>query len=167
MDTTTPAHPLIALLPASRRLARRLTDSPDQADDLLHDAILGVWQQMQRNSPITRLRPYLATALRALPRLRHRAAPPPLPRGDRDAGPAGEAGGRLALHDVRAAIEHLPREQRDLVLLVLSGETSPADLARVTGLPPGTVMSRLARARASLRQRLGMAPGAPVAGLAS
>ncbi|WP_420011596.1 sigma factor-like helix-turn-helix DNA-binding protein [Tateyamaria sp.] len=58
---------------------------------------------------------------------------------------------RLDCADTLAAIAALPQPQRRLLELVIAGETSPRAIALATGLPLGTVMSRLARARAKLR----------------
>lgn len=61
---------------------------------------------------------------------------------------------RLECRDTLAAVQDLPEQQRALIMEVVAGETSPARLAERTGLPLGTVMSRLARARAKLRLSL-------------
>ena len=65
-----------------------------------------------------------------------------------------EAHLRLDCADTLAAVAALPKPQRQLMELVAGGETSPRALAAATGLPLGTVMSRLARARAKLRLTL-------------
>ena len=73
-----------------------------------------------------------------------------------------DAFAHLALTELEGAIARLPREQALLIRMVAAGETSPADLARRTGWPQGTVMSRLARARARLRREMGMTSRSPV-----
>jgi RNA polymerase sigma-70 factor (ECF subfamily) len=55
---------------------------------------------------------------------------------------------------VRAAIERLPPEFREVIVLREFEEMSYKRIAAVTGVPAGTVMSRLARARALLRRYL-------------
>jgi RNA polymerase sigma-70 factor (ECF subfamily) len=55
---------------------------------------------------------------------------------------------------VRAAVDALPPEQRDVVALVMLEELSYREAADMLGLPIGTVMSRLSRAKASLAKRL-------------
>lgn len=54
-------------------------------------------------------------------------------------------------HDVLAAIDQLPEEQKSLLLLVGVEDFSYDEAARILGLPMGTVMSRLSRARKKLR----------------
>lgn len=72
----------------------------------------------------------------------------------RDAAPA-EA------RDFERAIAGLPAEQREVFLLVTVEEMSYEDAARTLGIPIGTVMSRLYRAREKVRTRvLGRSPGA-------
>jgi RNA polymerase sigma-70 factor (ECF subfamily) len=60
----------------------------------------------------------------------------------------------LALRDLQAALERLPPEQRAVLLLVTLEELSYEETARVLGVPVGTVMSRLSRARDRLRRLL-------------
>jgi RNA polymerase sigma-70 factor (ECF subfamily) len=55
---------------------------------------------------------------------------------------------------VRAAIEQLPLEFREIIILREYEELSYQEIAAVLDCPPGTVMSRLARARFKLRELL-------------
>ena len=64
----------------------------------------------------------------------------------------------LALRDLDAAIRRLPAEQREVLLLVALEELSYEKAAGVLGIPIGTVMSRLARAREKLRAMLSGVP---------
>ena len=57
----------------------------------------------------------------------------------------------LEVHDVLSAIDQLPEEQKSLLLLVGVEDFSYDDAARILGVPIGTVMSRLSRARQRLR----------------
>jgi RNA polymerase sigma-70 factor (ECF subfamily) len=60
-------------------------------------------------------------------------------------------GDRLAVLDMQAALEQLPVEQRQIILLVALEEMAYADVAKTLGVPIGTVMSRLSRGRERLR----------------
>ena len=64
------------------------------------------------------------------------------------AGPAEAAAGE---HDFERAVGALPREQREVFLLVSVEDMSYEAVAAALGIPIGTVMSRLARAREKLR----------------
>lgn len=55
---------------------------------------------------------------------------------------------------IRQAIDHLQLEFREVLVLREFGDKSYREIADITGLPLGTVMSRLSRARAQLRQSL-------------
>jgi RNA polymerase sigma-70 factor (ECF subfamily) len=68
---------------------------------------------------------------------------------------------------VRAAVDRLPLGQRQVVTLVDLGEFSYADTADILQIPVGTVMSRLSRARAALREMLATDAPAPVVELAT
>ena len=59
--------------------------------------------------------------------------------------------GRMALVETARAIEALPHDQREALLLVVVEEMSYAEAAVVLDIPVGTLMSRLGRARAALR----------------
>jgi RNA polymerase sigma-70 factor (ECF subfamily) len=56
---------------------------------------------------------------------------------------------------VRRALEELPPEFREVVVLRELEGLSYKEIAAIAGIPPGTVMSRLARARERLQRRLG------------
>ena len=60
--------------------------------------------------------------------------------------------GRLALAETARAMQALPSEQREALLLVAVEGMSYAEAAAVLDIPSGTLMSRLARARAALRR---------------
>ncbi len=73
-----------------------------------------------------------------------------------DADPSADAviNRDLAAH-VRQALVGLPEEQRQVVIMHHLEGLGVAEIARAQGVRPGTVMSRLSRAREALRKRLG------------
>jgi RNA polymerase sigma-70 factor (ECF subfamily) len=73
--------------------------------------------------------------------------------------PARESDG-LMLRDLDVSIRKLPPDQREVLLLVALEDMSYDETASTLGIPIGTVMSRLARAREKLRAMLsGLPPG--------
>jgi RNA polymerase sigma-70 factor, ECF subfamily len=62
--------------------------------------------------------------------------------------------GEVERRRVRAAIQELPMESREIILLREFEELSYQEIASLLGCPQGTVMSRLARARSKLRALL-------------
>ena len=71
---------------------------------------------------------------------------------DHEVDAQGEAGDRI---DLAAALRRLPPEQRVAVSLYFGEDMPVADIAIVTGVPPGTVKSRLFAARKMLRLSFG------------
>jgi RNA polymerase sigma-70 factor, ECF subfamily len=69
---------------------------------------------------------------------------------------------RLELVELFAQIGRLPDEQREVLLLAAVEELRYQDIAKVLGVPIGTVMSRLNRAREKLRRMTGDAHAAPL-----
>lgn len=160
-----PPDALSRLQPDLLRLARHLTGDAEEAQDLSQEVLLKLWMRLRAGQDIRDLRAYAVCALRNTCRQarRDRQAAPPF--DDIFPGVAPDVFAHLALQELEAAIARLPANQARLIRLVAEGETSPADLARLTGWPKGTVMSRLARARAQLRADMGLAARAPVAAL--
>lgn len=66
---------------------------------------------------------------------------------------------RLLLRRVLEAIDRLPEEQRELILLVCVEDVSYRDASSALDIPIGTVMSRLARARKRIADELGIESG--------
>ncbi|HYE38502.1 MAG TPA: sigma-70 family RNA polymerase sigma factor, partial [Ramlibacter sp.] len=65
--------------------------------------------------------------------------------------------------DLQRCLLRLPPEQREVLLLVTLQDLGYEDVARITGVPVGTVMSRLSRARARLRELMDTPAAAPAA----
>ncbi|WP_299965514.1 RNA polymerase sigma factor [uncultured Roseobacter sp.] len=156
---------LDALLPRLRGRARRLSDSQSDADDLVQETALKLWTALAKGAEVEDLDRYAMTILRNLARQRWRAERPTDPLEEESAAVAPVAPARMACVDLAAAVERLPEAQAALIHMIAAGETSPAVLAERTGLPLGTVMSRLSRARATLRDEMGIARKAPVSDL--
>lgn len=144
------------LIPALRRYARALLRDRAAADDLVQDCLeraIGRWSQRRgEGSP----RAWIFTILHnlAMTRLRRTAdRPAHVGLDDADesqfalAAPQEE---RLRYGELLSALARLPEDQRTVLLLVTVEELSYEDTAKVLGIPVGTVMSRLSRARERL-----------------
>ena len=143
-----------AAIPALRRYARALTRNADIADDLVQDTLVRALRS-EHLFHGGEVRSWLYTILTNLNRnrLRSLARRPALsPLEDNDApdmaGP--EAGGR----DIERALATLVDDQRTALLLVVLEGLSYREVAEVQGVPIGTVMSRLARARVQIKSYL-------------
>ena len=135
-----------ATIPALRRYARALTRDTDLADDLVQDTLVRALRS-EHLFHGGEIRSWLYTILTNLNRNRLRSL---IEENDAPdlAGP--EAGGR----DIERALATLVDEQRDALLLVVLEGLTYREVAEVQGVPIGTVMSRLARARVQIKSYL-------------
>jgi RNA polymerase sigma-70 factor, ECF subfamily len=140
-------------IPALRRYARALTRDSGTADDIVQDTLI----RALRSEHLFHggdVRAWLYTILTNLNRNRLRTLsrrPVLLPIKDNDAATGGpESGGR----DIARALDELSEEQREALLLVVLEGLTYREVAEVQGVPIGTVMSRLARARMQIRSYL-------------
>ncbi|MCV0394703.1 MAG: RNA polymerase sigma factor [Rhizobiaceae bacterium] len=159
-------HRLIALLPNMRRFALSLARKPDLADDLVQQACERALAHAASFQPGTRFDAWMFRIIRNLWIDRVRRDRTAGPREDieerRDlVGDDGERTmeARLTLASVSEAMELLPEDQRELVVLVCVEDLSYREAAEVLGVPIGTIMSRLARARKKLAELTGITAG--------
>ena len=144
-------------VPALRRYARALTHDTDLADDLVQDSLERAIRKRDLWRPSGSLRAWLfrillnvyRNDLRTRRRI-HAVTPLGAPRAE--AGVPAAQHTRLALAETARAMQALPNEQREALLLVAVEGMSYAEAAAVLDIPSGTLMSRLARARAALRR---------------
>jgi RNA polymerase sigma-70 factor, ECF subfamily len=141
-------------IPALRRYARALTRDAEAADDLVQDTLL----RALRSEHLFHggdIRSWLFTILTNLNRnrlrsLSRRPVLTPIEDADVPGAPGSEAGGR----DIERALASLVDDQRVALLLVVLEGLSYREVAEVQGVPIGTVMSRLSRARAQIKAHL-------------
>ena len=147
---------LETLVPALRRYARALTRNTDRADDLVQDCLERAIAKQSLWRPTGPLRPWLFKIMINLYRNDRRRQRGSLEQETLDvlpfepATPAAQ-GARLALAETAAALERLPAEQREALLLVALEGMSYAEAASALDIPQGTLMSRISRAREALR----------------
>jgi RNA polymerase sigma-70 factor (ECF subfamily) len=156
------AESIVELIPRLRRYARALTGDHAAADDLVQDTLERAWAKLHLYRRGTDLRAWLFTVMHNVYVNQLRAARP-VAQLDEDmpelSQPGRESDG-LELRDLDLAIRRLPPDQREVLLLVVLEDMSYDEAAGTLGIPIGTVMSRLARARERLRAMLsGLPPG--------
>lgn len=142
-------------IPALRRYAYALLRDHERADDLVQDTLeraLSRWSLRRSDGD---LRAWLFTIQRNLYvshwRRDRRGNTPVAMEEATLASIAPRQETTLEVHDVLAALDQLPEEQKSLLLLVGVEDFSYEEAARILGMPIGTVMSRLSRARQRLR----------------
>lgn len=147
---------LLGLLPRLGRFARGLTGSTEDANDLVQTACQRALEREHQWMPGTRLDSWMFRIVRTvwIDELRGRKVRQG--RGVVDAEEEIVVDGprmiesRLTLDTVRRAVAKLPEAQREVLLLVCVEGLSYRETAETLGLPMGTVMSRLARARLTI-----------------
>ncbi len=139
-----------AMIPTLRRYARALVRDADLADDLVQDTLVRALRS-ERLFLGGDIRSWLYTILTNLNRNRRRSLARK-PQFTELLDTATEASGTEAEgRDINRALATLVDEQRAVLLLVTLEGLSYREVANIQGVPIGTVMSRLARARAHVK----------------
>lgn len=158
---------LVAELPHLRRFARALVGNRTGADDLVQDCLERALTRLHLYDPERNLRTWLYTILRNLHINTIRKDARRGQHVDLAAVPESEFasdagyGERLIAMDLTRALETLPLEQREVLLLVGLEDLTYEEAADVIGSPIGTVMSRLSRARKRLKEAMDAEQPAP------
>ncbi|HEX9489727.1 MAG TPA: sigma-70 family RNA polymerase sigma factor [Stellaceae bacterium] len=147
---------------ALRRYARALLGDRIDADDLVQDCLARALSRAHLWRPGTDLRAWLFTILHNIhinnlrSRRAHVAANEDLSYGRTARAMAAlpDQDARLELRDLERALDRIPDEQRQVLLLVGMEGMSYDEAARVVGVPIGTIMSRVARGRDALRRSM-------------
>src|SRR5579862_1950370 len=137
-----------------------LSRNPAEAEDLVQETCLRAIRGMGRLRPDSNVKGWLFTILRNtwLNQIRHSRTGPEMVELNSDASetnepadPAKDAhtiyAGKVEREQVRTAIQQLPVEFREIIILREYEELSYQEIANLLACPVGTVMSRLARAR--------------------
>lgn len=144
--------------PALYRVAYRMVGDPHEAEDLVQETYRSAWKGRLRYQSGRGDRAWLLSILRRRAVDRWRKRPPPKPAsGDESLVVPVDAEDPLAhefTDEMQAALNRLPTELRDTLLLVIVGELTHQEVANLLDVPLGTVLSRVSRARARLREYL-------------
>jgi RNA polymerase sigma-70 factor (ECF subfamily) len=144
-------------IPRLRRYARALVGNRSHADDLVQDTLERAWRKFHLWQRGSDLRAWLFSVMHNvhMNRIRKDGLAPDLAALEDDALDVpvrAEQEDGLQVRDVHTALASLPREQREVLLLVGLEEMRYEEVAQVLEVPLGTVMSRLSRGRERLRQ---------------
>jgi len=145
---------LVSLIPSLRSFARGLCGWRDMADDMVQDAMLRGWAARASFTPGTNFRAWMFVILR-------NQFYTTLRKDKRMTSWDPEVAERLlveaptqqdAIHvaDVARALQQLPAEQREVLLLIGANGASYEEAAEIVGCAIGTIKSRLARGRRGL-----------------
>lgn len=149
---------LLSAVPSLRAFAVSLSQNSDRADDLVQETLVKAWDKQASFQPGTNLKAWLFTILRNefYSQMRKRG------REVQDSDGAMTA--RLAVHpsqhgsmdleDFRNALERLPEDQREAIILIGASGFSYEEAAEICECAVGTIKSRVSRARTRLQELL-------------
>ena len=145
------------------RMAYRMAGDRHEAEDLVQETFRSAWKSRRLFRPGRGERAWLAAILRRRVADHWRRPRPPIPLADNkstEAGLPAEDPLRDEFTDeMQHALQQIPQELRETLLLVVVAELTHQEAADVLGIPLGTVLSRVSRARKRLREYL-LAAGA-------
>ena len=152
---------LISAIPSLRAFGMSLAQNADRADDLVQETLVKAWDKQSSFEPGTNLKAWLFTILRNefYSQMRKRGREVQDSDGIMTARLAVHPGqeGALDLKDFRAALDQLPGDQREAIILIGASGFSYEEAATICDCAVGTVKSRVSRARARLHEILQIA----------
>jgi len=155
---TDPREELVTHLGPMRAFAMSLTRNSALADDMVQDALVKAWSNIEKFETGTNMRAWLFTILRNTYYSHHRKARREVSDSDGELSATltskPDHDGRLQMRDFNTAFATLPDEQREALTLVGAGGFSYEEAAETCGVAVGTIKSRVNRARAKLTELL-------------
>jgi len=154
-----PAAAVAQHMAALRRYARSLVRNSVEADDLVQECMARALARLRVWREVRDLRAYLFTILNnvhldTIAQRKRAGNVVPLDEAIKTLACRPNQLARIEANELAEALEHIPEEQRRVVLLVGIGGMKYHEIASMLGIPIGTVMSRLSRGREALRQML-------------
>jgi RNA polymerase sigma-70 factor, ECF subfamily len=152
---------LLAAIPALRAFAMSLSGKPDRADDLVQETLMKAWASIASYTDGTNLRAWLFAILRNIFYSQYRKRKREVEDADghmaaRLASPPEQIG-HMDFEDFRRALQQLPHDQREALILVGASGLSYEEAAEICDCAVGTIKSRVNRARSRLVELLGLA----------
>ena len=151
---------LVTLIPHLRAFARTLTGDPTAADDLAQDAMMKAWDARASFQLGTNMKAWLFTILRnefySQMRKRGREVSDTDGIFTSQLSTHPQQYGSLDLQDFKRALDQLPSDQREAIILVGASGFAYEEAAEICGCAVGTIKSRINRARNKLQEILGV-----------
>lgn len=149
---------MLATLPSLRAFAVSLSRRQDRADDLVQETVMKAWGKQDSFQPGTNMRAWLFTILRNefYSQMRRKGRELPDPDGVFAANMAThpEQYGKLDMADFKSALNELPDDQREAIVLIGASGFSYEEASEIAGVAVGTIKSRVNRARSKLQEIL-------------
>ena len=145
---------VVAMIPALRAFAWSVSRNGSDADDLVQDTLIKAWTHRDKFEPGTNLRAWLFTILRntyytAVVRRRREVRDEDGIHSNKLTAPPSQEWG-LQMQSLQQALDQLPTEHREALILVGAAGLSYEEAADICGCALGTIKSRVNRARAKL-----------------
>jgi RNA polymerase sigma-70 factor (ECF subfamily) len=151
---------LLAAIPSLRAFAYSLSGRADQADDLVQDTMLKAWAKQESYQDGTNIKAWLFTILRNefYSKMRKRGREVQDTNGFFTDSLASHPAqyGKLDLQDFKIALDQLPEDQKEAIILIGASGFSYEEAAAISGAAIGTIKSRVSRARVRLAEILGV-----------
>lgn len=162
---------LLESIPHLRAFARSLCNDAVAADDLVQDTMLRAWKARESYTANTSFRAWSFTILRNVfyseKRRSWRSTELAPEIAERTLVASDNPAKGIELVELRNALDHLPDDQREAIILVGAGGMAYEEAAQIVGCAVGTIKSRVSRARKALAAMLDAdmaptrVPGAP------
>ncbi len=151
---------LISAIPNLRAFAVSLSGNGDRADDLVQETLVKAWTNLGSFTEGTNLTAWLFTILRNIyysdyRKRRREADDPDGVMASKMVSPAAQ-NAHMDFLDFRSALQKLPVEQREAIILVAASGLSYEEAAEICGCAAGTMKSRVNRARNRLAEMLSL-----------
>ncbi len=149
---------LTDLIPHLRAFARNLCGNASMADDLAQEALLKAWRSRESYQDGTNMKAWAFTILRnhfySQQRRAWRSQPLDQEVAEGTLVAINDPAASLELLSLRNAIQKLPVDQREALILVGAGGVSYEEAAEICECAVGTIKSRVSRARKALEEML-------------
>ena len=149
---------LLSIIPNLRAFALSLTRAGDRADDLVQETLMKAWNKFHLFQEGTNLKAWVFTIMRnefySQMRKRGREVQDTDGAFSSQLATHPQQDGHMDMHDFRAALEDLPEDQREALVLIGANGFSYEEAAEITGVAIGTIKSRVSRARSKLMSEL-------------
>jgi RNA polymerase sigma-70 factor, ECF subfamily len=149
---------MLGAVPSLRAFAISLCGNVDRADDLVQETLLRAWANINSFEPGTNMSAWLFTILRNLFRSEYRKRRREVADGEGSYAESlktqPEQASRVEFEEFRTALNKLPTDQREALILVGASGFSYEEAAGICGCAVGTIKSRVNRARTRLADLL-------------
>ncbi len=147
---------MLGAVPSLRAFAISLCGNVDRADDLVQETLLRAWANINSFEPGTNMSAWLFTILRNLFRSEYRKRRREVADGEGSYAESlktqPEQASRVEFEEFRTALNKLPTDQREALILVGASGFSYEEAAGICGCAVGTIKSRVNRARTRLAE---------------